>query len=88
MLLEDSGYPGHALRSGQEAAERSKEHNMDLCPSQIVGLAGQWSSSQSISASIYLSSEAEQMKIPGHKRLGKRLSWTPLLTLAKLLNQK
>lgn len=61
---------------------------MDLCPSQIVGLAGQWSSSQSISASIYLSSEAEQMKIPGHKRSGKRLSWTPLLTLAKLLNQK
>lgn len=66
VLLEDSGYPGYALRRGQEAAENSKEYNMDLCPSQIVGLAGQWSGPQSISASVYLSSEAEQRKIPGH----------------------
>lgn len=66
VLLEDSGYPGYALRSGQQAAKRSEEHDVDLCPSQIVGLAGQWSGPQSISASIYLSSEAEQRKIPGH----------------------
>lgn len=65
VLLEHSGHPGCALRSGQAAAERNKEHNMDLCPSQIVGQAGQWSGPRPISAPIYLSSKAEQKKTPG-----------------------
>lgn len=67
--MEDSGYTGCALRSGQEAAEHNKEHNLDLCPSQIVGLAGQWSGPQSIYTFIYLGSETKQKKILGH-RLG------------------
>lgn len=66
MLVEDSGYTGYALRSGQEAAEHSKEHNLDFCPSQIAGLAGQWSGPQNIYTSIYLRSETKQKKIPGH----------------------
>lgn len=79
VLLEDSAYPGCAFRSSQKADERSKERNVDLCPSRIVGLAGQLSGPQSISASIYLSSESEH--------LGKQLSWTSLLKLTKHLNQ-
>lgn len=66
--MEDSGYTGYVLRSGQEAAEHNKEHNLDLCPSQIVGLAGQWSGLQGIYTSIYLSSETKQKKIPGHRQ--------------------
>lgn len=67
VLVEDSEYTGYALRSGQEAAEHNKEHNLDLCLSQTVRLAGQWlSGPQSIYTSIYLSSETKQKKIPGH----------------------
>lgn len=80
VLLEHSGHPGYALRSGQAAAKRNKEHNMDLCPSQIVGQAGQWSGPWHISASVYLSSKAEQKKTPGSTHSGKRLCWTSLLT--------
>lgn len=53
-----------------KAAEHNKEHNLDLCPSQIVGLAGQWSAPQGIYTSFTSAQRQSRRKFLAIQKLG------------------